>query len=71
MQIMWPAAQYLHTPGQNIVFAAKNGDIALRTQGDWPAKMEWAGRFYHAGCGQQLFVERNDPSIGSTLSIQS
>lgn len=37
------AAQHLETPGQNIVFAAKNGDIALRTQGVWPAKWEGQG----------------------------
>jgi len=39
------ASTYLHTPGQNIVFAAKNGDIALRTQGEWPAKWPGQGDF--------------------------
>ncbi len=36
------AAKYLQTPGQNCLFAAKNGDIAIRTQGNFPAK--WAGQ---------------------------
>lgn len=39
------ASTYLHTPGQNIVFASKNGDIALRTQGEWPAKWPGQGDF--------------------------
>ncbi len=43
------AAESLHTPGQNIVFAAKNGDIALRTQGDWPAKWMGQGDFIMPG----------------------
>ncbi len=43
------AAQYLRTPGQNIVFAAKNGDIALRTQGNWPAKWKGQGDFVMPG----------------------
>lgn len=32
----------LHTPGQNCIFATKSGDIAIRTQGEWPAK--WVGQ---------------------------
>ena len=36
------AVTNLHTPGQNCAFACKSGDIAIRTQGDWPAK--WAGQ---------------------------
>ncbi len=32
----------LHTPGQNCIFATKSGDIAIRTQGEWPAK--WLGQ---------------------------
>jgi penicillin amidase len=36
------ATSYLRTPGQNCVFAAKNGDIAIRTQGEFPAK--WKGQ---------------------------
>lgn len=43
------AAVHLHTPGQNIVFASKSGDIALRTQGDFPAKWKGQGDFIMPG----------------------
>ena len=31
------ASGYLHTAGQNFAFASKNGDIAIKTQGEFPA----------------------------------
>lgn len=43
------AVTYLQTPGQNCVFATKNGDIALRTQGSWPAKWKGQGDFVMPG----------------------
>ncbi len=43
------AVTNLHTPGQNCAFACKNGDIALRTQGDWPAKWKGQGDFVMPG----------------------
>ncbi len=39
----------LHTPGQNGAFACKNGDIAIRTQGEWPAKWKGQGDFVMPG----------------------
>jgi penicillin G amidase len=39
----------LHTPGQNAAFACKDGDIAIRTQGDWPAKWKGQGDFVMPG----------------------
>ncbi|HTB99708.1 MAG TPA: penicillin acylase family protein, partial [Ferruginibacter sp.] len=39
----------LHTPGQNCVFACKSGDIALRTQGEFPAKWKGQGDFVMPG----------------------
>ena len=39
----------LHVPGQNCVFASKGGDIAIRTQGDWPAKWRGQGDFVMPG----------------------
>ncbi len=39
----------MHTPGQNFAFASKNGDIAMRTQGDWPAKWKGQGDFIMPG----------------------
>lgn len=43
------AAVNLRTPGQNCVFACKNGDIAIRTQGNWPAKWKGQGDFVMPG----------------------
>jgi penicillin G amidase len=43
------AAAYLKTPGQNIAFATKSGDIAIRTQGNWPAKWKEQGDFAMPG----------------------
>ncbi|MEO5942859.1 MAG: penicillin acylase family protein [Ferruginibacter sp.] len=39
----------LHTPGQNCAFACRDGDIAIRTQGDWPAKWKGQGDFVMPG----------------------
>ncbi len=39
----------LHTPGQNCIFATKSGDIAIRTQGEWPAKWVGQGDFIMPG----------------------
>ena len=39
----------LHTPGQNCVFACKNGDIAIKTQGEFPAKWTGQGDFVMPG----------------------
>jgi penicillin G amidase len=38
-----------NTPGQNCVFACKNGDVAIRTQGNWPAKWKGQGDFIMPG----------------------
>ncbi len=43
------AIRNLHTPGQNVVFAAKNGDIAIRAQGEFPAKWKMQGDFVMPG----------------------
>lgn len=43
------AIDNMHTPGQNFAFAAKNGDIAMRTQGGWPAKWKGQGDFIMPG----------------------
>jgi len=43
------AIKNLHTPGQNCVFAAKNGDIALWCQGEFPAKWKRQGDFVMPG----------------------
>ena len=43
------AVKHLKTPGQNCVFACKNGDIAIRTEGNFPAKWERQGQFVMPG----------------------
>ncbi|HCL84819.1 MAG TPA: penicillin acylase family protein, partial [Chitinophagaceae bacterium] len=43
------AIQWLHTPGQNVVFACKNGDIAICDQGEFPAKWIRQGDFVMPG----------------------
>lgn len=43
------AVTNLHTPGQNVAFACKNGDIAIRTQGEWPARWKGQGDFVMPG----------------------
>ena len=43
------AIQWLHTPGQNVVFACKNGDIAITAQGEFPAKWKRQGDFVMPG----------------------
>lgn len=43
------AVTNLQTPGQNCLFASKNGDIAIRTQGNWPAKWKGQGDFIMPG----------------------
>lgn len=43
------AVEHMHTPGQNFVFATRSGDIALRTQGEWPAKWKGQGDYIMPG----------------------
>ncbi len=43
------AIKYLHTPGQNCIFASKNGDIAIWDQGKFPAKWYRQGDFVMPG----------------------
>lgn len=38
-----------HTPAQNIVFASREGDIALKVQGKFPIKANQQGRFVQDG----------------------
>jgi penicillin amidase len=43
------AIKHFSCPAQNIVFAAKNGDIALWTQGKLPLRKEQQGKFVQQG----------------------
>ncbi|MEO7767717.1 MAG: penicillin acylase family protein, partial [Ferruginibacter sp.] len=43
------ALSFMKTPGQNFAFACKTGEIAMRTQGEWPAKWKGQGDFIMPG----------------------
>ena len=43
------AIKWLYTPGQNVAFACKNGDIAITAQGEFPAKWKRQGDFVMPG----------------------
>ena len=43
------AVVHLKVPGQNVAFASKAGDIAMRTQGEWPAKWKGQGDYIMPG----------------------
>ncbi|MEP6951179.1 MAG: penicillin acylase family protein [Ginsengibacter sp.] len=49
------AIKYLHTPGQNCLFACKNGDIAIWDQGEFPAKWKRQGDFVMPGTDSSYF----------------
>jgi penicillin amidase len=51
----YEAIKYLHTPGQNCVFACKNGDIAIWDQGEFPAKWKRQGDFVMPGTDSSYF----------------
>jgi penicillin G amidase len=60
------AIQWLHTPGQNVVFACKNGDIAICDQGEFPAKWIRQGDFVMPGTDssymwQGMIPQRENP----------
>ncbi len=49
------AIKYLHTPGQNCLFACKTGDIAIWDQGEFPAKWMRQGDFVMPGTDSSYF----------------
>jgi penicillin amidase len=49
------AIKYLHTPGQNCLFASKSGDIAIWDQGEFPAKWKRQGDFIMPGTDSSYF----------------
>ncbi|MEP7251562.1 MAG: penicillin acylase family protein [Ginsengibacter sp.] len=49
------AIKYLHTPGQNCLFASKAGDIAIWDQGEFPAKWKRQGDFVMPGTDSSYF----------------
>jgi penicillin amidase len=62
------AIKYLFTPGQNIIFACKNGDIAMTAQGQFPAKWKRQGEFVMPGTDssymwQGMIPQTENPSM--------
>ena len=55
------AIKNLHTPGQNCLFACKNGDIAIWDQGEFPAKWKRQGDFVMPGTDSSYFWQGNIP----------
>jgi len=55
------AIKYLHTPGQNCIFASKRGDIAIWDQGEFPAKWYRQGDFVMPGGDSSYFWQYNIP----------
>lgn len=51
----YEAIKNLHTPGQNCIFAAKSGDIAIWDQGAFPAKWKRQGDFIMPGSDSTYF----------------
>ncbi|MDE3211774.1 MAG: penicillin acylase family protein, partial [Bacteroidota bacterium] len=49
------AIKYLHTPGQNCIFASKSGTIAIWDQGEFPAKWKRQGDFVMPGTDSSYF----------------
>lgn len=49
------AIKYLHTPGQNCIFASKSGDIAIWDQGEFPAEWYRQGDFVMPGTDSSYF----------------
>ncbi len=55
------AINYLLTPGQNCAFAAKDGDVAIQTQGRFPAKWRRQGDFIMPGIDSSYMWQGNIP----------
>lgn len=55
------AIRYLHNPGQNFIFASKQGDIAIWQQGEFPAKWNKQGEFVMPGTDSSYMWQANIP----------
>lgn len=56
-------------PGQNMVFAAKNGDIAIRQQGQFPAKWRRQGDFVMPGDDSTYAWQGNIPDAANATML--
>ncbi len=64
------AIQWLHTPGQNCIFACKNGDIAIWDQGEFPAKWKRQGDFVMPGTDSSYLWQGMIPQIENPHQYQ-
>lgn len=55
------AIKYLHTPGQNFVYASKRGTVAIWDQGQFPAKWKRQGEFLMPGTDSSYFWQATIP----------
>jgi penicillin amidase len=55
------ALKYLEAPGQNCVFASKNGDVAMYAAGSFPAKWKGQGDFIMPGWDSSYAWQGNIP----------
>lgn len=62
------ALSYFKCPGQNMIFAAKSGDIAIRQQGMFPAKWRRQGDFVMPGT-DSTFGWQGDVAIEENLTM--
>lgn len=62
------ALSYFKCPGQNMIFAAKSGDIAIRQQGMFPAKWRRQGDFVMPG-SDSTFGWQGDVAIEENLTM--
>ena len=55
------AIQWMHTPGQNFVFASKSDTVAIWAQGEFPAKWKYQGDFVMPGTDSSYMWKGNIP----------
>ncbi|MEO7314605.1 MAG: penicillin acylase family protein [Ginsengibacter sp.] len=65
----YAAVKYLHTPGQNAIFASKDGDIAIWDQGAFPAKWRRQGDFMMPGKDSSYFWQGVIPQVENPHQI--
>jgi penicillin G amidase len=55
------AIKWMHTPGQNFVFATKSDTVAIWAQGEFPAKWKYQGDFVMPGTDSSYMWKGNIP----------
>jgi penicillin amidase len=63
------AIKWLHTPGQNALFASKSGDIAICDQGEFPAKWKRQGDFVMPGTDSSYAWQGMIPQVENPILV--